>query len=156
IMRSAREMGIATVAVFSAADRLALHVQYADEAVYIGEATSSQSYLSIENIINACKTTHADAVHPGYGFLSENPTFAKALKAAGIKLIGPSPKAMEIMGNKLSAKEAALHYNIPMIKGTKKPIRDLEEAKIQAEEIGFPILIKAAAGGGGKGMRIVN
>lgn len=155
IMRSAREMGIATVAVFSAADRLALHVQYADEAVYIGEAASSQSYLNIENIINACKTTHADAVHPGYGFLSENPTFAKALKEAGIKLIGPSPEAMEIMGNKLSAKEAALAYNIPMIKGTKKPIRDIEEAKVQAEEIGFPILIKAAAGGGGKGMRIV-
>jgi len=156
IMRSAREMGIATVAVFSAADRLALHVQYADEAVYIGEAPSNLSYLSIENIINACRTTHADAVHPGYGFLSENPSFAKALKEAGIKLIGPSPEAMEIMGNKLAAKEAALQYNIPMIKGTKKPIRDIDEAKIQAEEIGFPILIKAAAGGGGKGMRIVN
>ncbi len=155
IMRSAREMGIATVAVFSAADRLALHVQYADEAIYIGEAASNLSYLNIENIINACQATQADAVHPGYGFLSENPAFAKALQEAGIKLIGPSPEAMEIMGNKLSAKDAALRYNIPMIKGTKEPIRDIEEAKIQAEEIGFPILIKAAAGGGGKGMRIV-
>lgn len=156
IMRSAREMGIATVAVFSTADRLALHVQYADEAICIGEAASSQSYLNIKNIIQACKETGADAVHPGYGFLSENPTFAKALKEAGIKLIGPSAEAMEIMGNKLSAKEAALAYRIPMIKGTKEPIRDQEEAKIQAMEIGFPILIKAAAGGGGKGMRIVH
>lgn len=155
IMRSAREMGIATVAVFSAADRLALHVQYADEAIYIGEAASNLSYLNIENIISACQATQADAVHPGYGFLSENPAFAKALQEAGITLIGPSPEAMEIMGNKLSAKDAALRYNIPMIKGTKEPIRDIEEAKIQAEEIGFPILIKAAAGGGGKGMRIV-
>jgi len=155
IMRSAREMNIATVAVFSEADRLSSHVLYADEAIYIGEAPSNLSYLNIDKIIEACKTTNADAVHPGYGFLSENPQFAKALQKEGIKLIGPSPEAMEIMGNKLSAKDAALRYNIPMIKGTKSAINNVEEARIQAEEIGFPILIKAAAGGGGKGMRVV-
>jgi len=155
IMRSAREMNIATVAVFSEADRLSSHVLYADEAVYIGEAPSNLSYLNIDKIIAACKITNSDAVHPGYGFLSENPQFAKALQKEGIKLIGPSPEAMEVMGNKLSAKEAALRYNIPMIKGTKSAINNVEEAKNQAEEIGFPILIKAAAGGGGKGMRVV-
>src|SRR5690606_2538112 len=115
----------------------------------------NSSYLNIENIIKACKVTKVDAVHPGYGFLSENPLFAKALQKEGIKLIGPSPEAMEIMGNKLSAKAAALSYNIPMIKGTKSAISNIEEAKSQAENIGFPILIKAAAGGGGKGMRVV-
>jgi len=155
IMRSAREMNFETVAVFSEADRLSLHVQYADEAVYIGESPSNSSYLNIEKIIAACKKTNADAVHPGYGFLSENPDFAKALEKERIKLIGPSPEAMEIMGNKLSAKAAALLYNIPMIKGTKSAIKDIIEGKTLAEEIGFPILIKAAAGGGGKGMRIV-
>jgi len=155
IMRSAREMGIKTVAVFSEADRNALHVQYADEAVCIGPAPSGQSYLVIENIIKACKRTNADAVHPGYGFLSENPAFAKAIAEAGIIFIGPSAEAMEIMGNKLSAKAAALSYNIPLVPGTDTAITDIAEAKIRAEEIGFPILIKAAAGGGGKGMRIV-
>ncbi|MEJ6982337.1 acetyl-CoA carboxylase biotin carboxylase subunit [Pedobacter sp. P351] len=155
IMRSAREMGIKTVAVFSEADRNSLHVQYADEAVCIGPAPSSKSYLVIENIIEACKRTKADAIHPGYGFLSENPVFAKAVAAAGIILIGPSAEAMEIMGNKLSAKAAALSYNIPLVPGTDTAITDIAEAKIRAEDIGFPILIKAAAGGGGKGMRIV-
>ena len=156
IMRSAREMGIPTVAVFSDADRLAMHVQYADEAVHIGGSPSNLSYLNIERIIEACRTTGSDAVHPGYGFLSENPAFAKALQQAGITLIGPSPEAMEIMGNKLSAKAAAMQYHIPLIKGTTKPISDIGEAKRQARDIGFPILIKAAAGGGGKGMRVVN
>lgn len=155
IMRSAQEMGISTVAVFSEADRQALHVQYADEAIYIGESPANQSYLSIPRIIEACKATGADAVHPGYGFLSENPAFAKALEQEEIKLIGPTAQAMELMGNKLSAKEVALKHQIPLIKGTTKPISDLDEAAQQAKEIGFPILIKAAAGGGGKGMRIV-
>ena len=156
IMRSAREMGIPTVAVFSDADRLAMHVQYADEAIHIGQSPSNLSYLHIERIIDACRSTGSDAVHPGYGFLSENPAFARALQAAGITLIGPSPEAMEMMGNKLSAKAAAMKYNIPLIKGTTEPINDIEEAKRQAKDIGFPILIKAAAGGGGKGMRVVN
>jgi acetyl-CoA carboxylase biotin carboxylase subunit len=156
IMRSAREMGIPTVAVFSDADRTAMHVQYADEAVHIGESPSALSYLNIDRIIEACRATGSEAVHPGYGFLSENPAFARALEAAGITLIGPSADAMEMMGNKLSAKAAAMKYNIPLVKGTAEPIRDIEEAKRQAKEIGFPILIKAAAGGGGKGMRVVN
>jgi acetyl-CoA carboxylase biotin carboxylase subunit len=156
IMRSAREMGIKTVAVFSEADRAALHVRYADEAICIGPAASNQSYLVAEKIIAACVTTGADAIHPGYGFLSENAEFARQVRDAGLTLIGPSPEAMEIMGNKLSAKAAALKYNIPMVPGTEEAIKDVEEAKLRAIEVGFPILIKAAAGGGGKGMRVVD
>ena len=155
IMRSAKEMGIKTVAVFSDADRNALHVRYADEAVNIGPAPSNQSYLVIEKLIDACKQTGADAVHPGYGFLSENSAFAQAVDDAGMIFIGPSAEAMRIMGNKLSAKAAALAYNVPMVPGTKEAITDIGEAKGQAVTIGFPVLIKAAAGGGGKGMRIV-
>ena len=155
IMRSAREMGIATVAVYSEVDRNALHVRYADEAIYIGASPSNQSYLVIDHIIDACKQTGADAIHPGYGFLSENADFARRVKQAGYILIGPTPEAMEIMGNKLSAKAAAAHYQIPMVPGTKEATGNISEAKLKAIEIGFPILIKAAAGGGGKGMRIV-
>jgi acetyl-CoA carboxylase biotin carboxylase subunit len=155
IMRSAKEMGIKTVAVFSEADRTALHVRYADEAICIGPAPSNESYLVGDHIIQACHTTGADAIHPGYGFLSENAAFARQVRAAGLTLIGPSPEAMEIMGNKLSAKAAALQYNIPMVPGTEQAIGDIEEAKLRAIEVGFPILIKAAAGGGGKGMRVV-
>ena len=155
VMRSAREMGIKTVAVFSEADRNALHVRYADEAVCIGLAPSAQSYLLGENIIDACLKTGAQGIHPGYGFLSENAAFARLVKAAGLILIGPSPEAMEIMGNKLSAKAAALTYNIPMVPGTEEAVTDISVAQNRAIEIGFPILIKAAAGGGGKGMRIV-
>ncbi len=155
IMRSAKEMGIKTVAVFSTADREALHVRYADEAVCIGPAPSNHSYLLGENIIAACLQTGADAIHPGYGFLSENAAFARMVKAAGLILIGPTPEAMEVMGNKLSAKAAALKYKIPMVPGTEEAITDVEEAKRRAVEVGFPILVKAAAGGGGKGMRIV-
>jgi len=155
IMRSAKEMGIKTVAVFSEADRNALHVRYADEAVCIGPAPSNQSYLVGEKIIDACKLTGAEAIHPGYGFLSENANFAQMVADAGLILVGPSPQAMETMGNKLSAKAAALKYNIPMVPGTEEAIQDVNEAKQRAIEVGFPILIKAAAGGGGKGMRIV-
>jgi len=155
IMRSAKEMGISTVAVFSEADRAALHVRYADEAVFIGPAPANQSYLVAEKIIEACIATGADAIHPGYGFLSENAAFAKMVQEAGLILIGPTPEAMAIMGNKLSAKAAALQYNIPMVPGTDEAITDVENAKKRAAEVGFPILIKAAAGGGGKGMRVV-
>ncbi len=155
IMRSAKEMGIKTVAVYSDVDRNALHVRYADEAVHIGESPASKSYLDIDKIIAACKKTGADAIHPGYGFLAENPTFARKVEEAGITLIGPSAHAMEIMGNKLSAKAAALKHNIPMVPGTEYAISDLNKAKQKALEVGFPILIKAAAGGGGKGMRVV-
>jgi len=155
IMRSAREMGIKTVAVYSEADRTALHVRYADEAICIGPAPSNQSYLVGSKIIEACKQTGAEAIHPGYGFLSENAAFARDVKLAGLILVGPTPEAMEIMGNKLSAKAAALKYDIPMVPGTEEAITDIDEAKQRAIEVGFPILIKAAAGGGGKGMRIV-
>ncbi|RAJ31639.1 acetyl-CoA carboxylase biotin carboxylase subunit [Pedobacter cryoconitis] len=155
IMRSAKEMGILTVAVFSEADREALHVRYADEAIFIGPAPANQSYLVGQKIIDACLLTGAQAIHPGYGFLSENAEFARMVKDAGLILIGPTPEAMAIMGNKLSAKAAALKYQIPMVPGTEEAITDIEEAKRRAQEVGFPILIKAAAGGGGKGMRIV-
>lgn len=156
IMRSAKEMGIKTVAIFSEADRNALHVKYANEAVCVGPAASNQSYLVIDAVVKAAKDTGADAIHPGYGFLSENPEFAQRLEKEGIILIGPSAEAMRIMGNKLSAKAAALAYKIPMVPGTDEAISDIAEAKKTALEVGFPILIKAAAGGGGKGMRIVN
>jgi len=155
VMRSAREMGIKTVAVYSDADVHALHVRYADEAVNIGPAPSNQSYLVGDKIIEACRKTGAEAIHPGYGFLSENAAFARQVREAGLILVGPSPEAMEVMGNKLSAKAAALQYNIPMVPGTEEAITDVAEAKKRASEVGFPILIKAAAGGGGKGMRIV-
>lgn len=155
VMRSAREMGIQTVAVYSEADRNALHVRYADEAICIGPAPSNQSYLVMDKILDACKQTAAQGIHPGYGFLSENAEFARRVQAAGLILIGPSPEAMEIMGNKLSAKAAALKYQIPMVPGTEEAITDVNDAKQRAIEVGFPILIKAAAGGGGKGMRIV-
>ena len=156
IMRSAKEMGITTVAVYSDADRNALHVQYADEAVHIGPSASQSSYLDIARIIQACKTTGADAVHPGYGFLSENPVFAKELKNNGITFIGPTSEAIEIMGNKLTAKAAVKSYNIPLIPGTAEALSDITVAIKEAKKIGFPVLIKAAAGGGGKGMRVVN
>lgn len=155
VMRTAREMKIATVAVYSEADRTAPFVRFADEAVYIGPAPSNQSYLKIDKIIEACQKTGADAVHPGYGFLSENATFARALKEAGITLIGPSPEAMEVMGSKLAAKEAVKAFGIPLVPGTEGAISDADEARRVALEIGFPVLIKASAGGGGKGMRIV-
>jgi acetyl-CoA carboxylase, biotin carboxylase subunit len=155
VMRSAKEMGISTVAVFSEADRNAPFVKYADEAVCIGPAPSNQSYLRGEKIIAVCKQLGVDGIHPGYGFLSENADFAREVKKAGITLIGPAPEAMEIMGDKLSAKAAARKYNIPMVPGTEGAVRDVAEAKRTALEVGLPILIKASAGGGGKGMRIV-
>ena len=155
VMRSAREMSIKTVAVYSAADRNALHVRYADEAVYIGGAPAVESYLAGDKIIDACRKTGADAIHPGYGFLSENAVFARMVNDAGLIFIGPSPTAIEIMGNKLSAKALALKLGIPMVPGTDKAITNINEAKLIAIATGFPILIKAAAGGGGKGMRIV-
>jgi acetyl-CoA carboxylase biotin carboxylase subunit len=156
IMRSAREMGISTVAVYSEADRMSPHVRYADEAICIGPPPSSQSYLQMDRIIEAAKKTGADAIHPGYGFLSENATFSRKVTEAGITFIGPSPESMEIMGSKLGAKAAVKKFNIPMVPGTDYAISDIEAAKETAIGIGFPILIKASAGGGGKGMRIVD
>ena len=155
IMRSAKEMGISTVAVFSEADRDAPFVRYADEAVCIGPPPSSQSYLLGDKIIEVCRAMGADGIHPGYGFLSENAEFARKVKEAGFTFIGPSAEAMDTMGDKLSAKEAARKYNIPMVPGTPGAISDPDEAKRVALEVGLPVLIKASAGGGGKGMRIV-
>ena len=156
VMRSAREMGIKTVAVFSEADRNSLHVRFADEAVCIGPPPSAQSYLVIEKIIAAAKKTNADAIHPGYGFLSENEDFARETKKAGLIFIGPSAESIELMGSKLAAKTAAAKFNVPLVPGTAEPISDIAQAKKIARKIGYPILIKASAGGGGKGMRIVN
>ncbi len=155
VMKTARKMGITTVAVYSEADRHAPHVLYADEAVHLGPAPSSESYLNMDKIIKYAKALHVDAIHPGYGFLSENSSFAKAVNAAGITFIGPGTKAIEIMGSKLAAKEAVKKYDIPMVPGIDKAISDVELAKSIADEIGYPILIKASAGGGGKGMRVV-
>lgn len=155
VMRTAKQMGIATVAVYSDADKYAPHVRYADEAVHLGPAPSNESYLVIDKIIAACKSTNADAVHPGYGFLSESAEFARRLHQENIILIGPSPKAMELMGDKLSAKETVRAYDIPLVPGTEGAVSDKEEAIEVAKQIGFPILVKASAGGGGKGMRIV-
>ena len=155
VMRSAKEMGIATVAVFSEADRNAPFVKYADEAVCIGPAPSNQSYLKADKIIEVSKQLGVDGIHPGYGFLSENANFSRKVGEAGISFIGPSPESIEVMGSKLAAKAAARKYNIPMVPGTEDAISDVEQAKRIALEVGLPILIKASAGGGGKGMRIV-
>ncbi len=155
VMRTARRLGIATVAVYSEVDRHSPHVQYADEAVLLGPAPSTQSYLVAAKLIDAARQTGADAIHPGYGFLSENAAFAMAVTAAGIIFIGPREHAIEVMGNKLAAKEAVAAYDIPMVPGLDTAVSDPEVATAAAQKIGFPILIKAAAGGGGKGMRIV-
>jgi acetyl-CoA carboxylase biotin carboxylase subunit len=156
IMRSVREMGISTVAIYSEADRQSPHVRYADEAVCIGPAPSSESYLCGDKIISVCKKLQVDAIHPGYGFLSENADFARAVIQAGIIFIGPSPESIEVMGNKLAAKQAAATYHVPMVPGSSGAITDIQASKELAASIGYPVLIKASAGGGGKGMRIVN
>ncbi|MGR7814026.1 acetyl-CoA carboxylase biotin carboxylase subunit [Lacinutrix undariae] len=155
VMQTAKKMGIKTVAVFSTADRNTPHVKFADEAVLIGEAPSNQSYLLGDKIIEVAKQLHVDAIHPGYGFLSENAQFAETCEANNIIFIGPKSKAIKIMGSKLAAKDAVKAYQIPMVPGTDQAITNIPEAKKIASEIGFPILIKASAGGGGKGMRVV-
>lgn len=155
VMTTARKMGIKTVAVFSTADRNAPHVKFADEAVCIGEPPSNQSYLRGDKIIEVAKKLNADGIHPGYGFLSENASFAELCEKNNIIFIGPRSKAIKIMGSKLAAKDAVKKYNIPMVPGIDEAITDIEKAKRIAKDIGFPILIKASAGGGGKGMRVV-
>ena len=155
VMKTAQKMGIKTVAVYSTADRNAPHVKFADEAVCIGEPPSNQSYLLGSKIIEVAKNLNVDAIHPGYGFLSENADFAEKVEKNDLIFIGPKSEAIKIMGSKLAAKEAVKSYNIPMVPGIDKAITDVEKAKVIAKEIGFPILIKASAGGGGKGMRIV-
>lgn len=155
VMRTCREMGIATVAVYSEADRLSPHVRYADEAVLLGPPPSAQSYLLGHKIISEAQRLGVDGIHPGYGFLSENAAFAESVSAAGLVFIGPTPEAIRIMGSKLAAKEAVSAYHIPMVPGVEKAITDVAKGAEIAAEIGFPVLVKASAGGGGKGMRIV-
>jgi acetyl-CoA carboxylase biotin carboxylase subunit len=155
IMRTAQKMGIKTVAVYSDADREAPHVRFADEAVHIGNSPSSESYLNMDKIVEAALKTKSQAIHPGYGFLSENAVFAQLAADNGITFIGPKPYAIKVMGNKLEAKEAVKGYNIPMVPGIEESITDITLARKVSEQIGFPILIKASAGGGGKGMRVV-
>jgi len=155
VIRTLKKMNIKSVAIFSDADRNAPHVLEADEAVYVGESPSSESYLKQDLILDICKQLNVDGIHPGYGFLSENAVFARKVKEAGITFIGPSPEAMELMGDKLSAKQAVKSYNVPLVPGVDHAITDVNDAIKIAEEIGYPILIKASAGGGGKGMRLV-
>ncbi|MBK8956117.1 MAG: acetyl-CoA carboxylase biotin carboxylase subunit [Saprospiraceae bacterium] len=155
IIKTAKKMGIKTVAVFSDADTHALHTQLADEAYLIGEAASRDSYLRMDRIADVTRKSGADAIHPGYGFLSENPEFAKKLEVEGIRFIGPSAHSMLQMGSKIKAKQLARKLNVPLVPGTDEPIKDITSAKKIAEQTGYPLLIKASAGGGGKGMRLV-
>jgi acetyl-CoA carboxylase, biotin carboxylase subunit len=157
VARTCKEMGIGTVAIYSDADRTALHVRSCDEAVRVGTPPSRESYLVIDNVIAACKATGADAVHPGYGFLSENAKFARGCASAGIIFIGPPSEAMEEMGEKTRARRKAMEAGVPVVPGLKEPIPEGGEsaAKDSARSFGYPIMLKAAAGGGGKGMRLV-
>ncbi|MEI6411820.1 MAG: acetyl-CoA carboxylase biotin carboxylase subunit [Bacteroidota bacterium] len=155
VMRTARKMGIKTVAVYSEADRNALHVRFADEAYCIGPAPSAQSYLRADKILEIAIQTGTEGIHPGYGFLSENAVFAQKVADAGIAFIGPRPDSIEMMGSKLAAKDAAKKFGVPMVPGIEEAITDVEMAKEIGRRVGYPILIKASAGGGGKGMRVV-
>ncbi len=156
IMQGLKEMGIGTVAVYSDVDRTALHVLTADEAVFIGAAPASESYLVVDKILTAARQTGADAIHPGYGFLSENGAFAEAVENAGLVFIGPTAESMAIMGDKLSSRRKMRASGVPVVPGTDEAVREPEEAIRIAEEIGYPVMLKATAGGGGKGMRVVN
>ncbi len=155
VIRTCREMGIKTVAVFSTADRESLHVRFADEAVCIGPPPSAQSYLSIPKIMAAAEITNADAIHPGYGFLAENADFAEICQQYGIKFIGPTPEQIRKMGDKITAKETMIRAGVPVVPGSDGLVRDLKQAKSLARKIGYPVILKATAGGGGKGMRVV-
>ena len=154
VIRACKELGIQTVAVHSEADAGALHVRFADQAVCIGPAQASKSYLHIPAIISAAEITAADAIHPGYGFLSENAEFARVVESCGISFIGPSADAMRLWGDKIRAREAAEKYGLPLLPGS-KALRNVEHAEAEAERVGFPVMLKARAGGGGRGMRIV-
>ncbi len=155
IIRTCREMGIQTVAVYSTADADSLHIKYADEAVCIGAPMSKESYLNIPRIIAAAEITNADAIHPGYGFLAENAEFSEICTSSGIKFIGPSPEMIRAMGDKKTAKETVKRVNVPTVPGSAGLVEDLNEAKEVARQVVYPIIIKATAGGGGKGMRVV-
>lgn len=156
IIRAAHDLGLQTVAVYSQADKEALHVLFADEAVCIGEPPASKSYLKVANILSACEITGADAIHPGYGFLSENANFASICESCGLNFIGPSPHSISLMGDKAKAKSLAKSVKCPVIPGSDGIVETIEEATKSAKHIGFPIFIKAVAGGGGKGIRIAH
>ena len=156
VMKAMKEMGIKTVAVYSEADKYALHVKYADEAYYIGPAPAIQSYLNIDAIVDAALKAHADAVHPGYGFLSENADFAEAVEKAGLTFIGPSAEVMNKIKSKLDGKRYAKMAGVPISPGSDGPVESLDEALKIAEKIGYPIMVKAAFGGGGTGITKVN
>lgn len=153
IVRTCKEMGIQTVAVYSQADKGALHVKLADEAVCVGPAKSADSYLNMKNVLSAAIATGCDAIHPGFGFLAENATFARLVETCGIKFIGPSGDVIDMMGNKSAARELMLKTGVPVVPGSNGSVNTLDEARAAAEEIGYPVLIKASAGGGGRGMR---
>ena len=155
VIKTCREMGISSVAIYSEADRDSKHVQLADEAVCIGPAPSSESYLKGDQIISICQELDVDGIHPGYGFLSENAAFVKAVNQAEIQFIGPSPEAIDLMGSKIASKQAVEKYGVPLVPGINHAVEDIKEAQSVANEIGYPVLVKASAGGGGKGMRIV-
>lgn len=155
VIRSCRELGIMTVAVYSEADRTALHVRYADEAYYIGPSPSNESYLVMDKIIEVAKKSKSDAIHPGYGFLSENAEFSDKVKEAGIIFIGPSAHSIRTMGDKISARKTMINAGVPVVPGTKENIKDDSMSHKIATEVGLPVMIKASAGGGGKGMRLV-
>ena len=156
IIRACKEMNIKTVAVYSEADKDSLHTRLADEAICIGPANSNKSYLNYKNIIEAAYITGSDSIHPGFGFLSENSQFAKICEESNIKFIGPSYELIKLMGNKSNAKEIMEKAGIPVVPGSKGSIKSIKKKKKIAKEIGYPIMLKAAAGGGGKGIRIVN
>ena len=156
VMRACRELGIRTVAVYSEVDRAALHVRYADEAYPVGPAPSSESYLRIDRIVEAARQSGADAVHPGYGFLAENPEFARAVREAGMVFVGPPVAAMELMGSKTASRRAVLKAGLPAVPGTDCDLPSIDDVRRVAESIGFPVMLKASAGGGGKGLRLVH
>ena len=155
VMRACREMGIRTVAVYSDVDRKSLHVRYADQAFHIGPAPSTESYLRIDRLLDAAKRSGAEAIHPGYGFLAENPEFARACADAGLVFIGPPVAAMELMGSKTTSRQAVIQAGLPVVPGADRNLESLEEAHRVADEIGYPVMLKASAGGGGKGLRLV-
>ena len=155
VIQACRELGVQTVAVYSTADRESLHVVYADEEVCIGPPPSTQSYLNISSLVAAAEITGADAVHPGYGFLSENAHFAEVLRECNLAWIGPPPETIRLMGDKAQARETARRAGVPILPGSRDPLESVEEAVKLAAAVGYPVILKASAGGGGRGMRIV-
>ncbi len=156
VIRACRDLGISPVAIYSEADRGALHVRLAEQAQFIGNSPASESYLSIEAVLGAARAAEVEAIHPGYGFLSENPSFARACEDAGFRFIGPSPAALALMGDKIASRKAVARAGVPVIPGTADAVDSVEEAVSAAAEIGYPVMVKASSGGGGKGLRLAS